>query len=161
MRQSGIDVLRGPGCGAGGRVIIFRVAADEPAEELDLLRQMLDALSDCVVICKYDVEEDDAACLWCNRATMLATGLTREEIIGSPPRRLLPVPGDLEDRATRRRLFDAVRAAGFIEERRPLSDPMMPKEATLRIRVHSLGRYSDLYVLQTELVVAGSKPPPG
>lgn len=126
------------------------------ADELAQLRTIFDALMDVVVLFRYDEEAGEGVTVWCNRAALLVTGLTREEIIGLPPRRLVDVPGELEDPAIRRRLFEVMRKEGFLEVERAMTDPSMPDGTLFRIRVYPTAPGSDLYILQTELI--GKRP---
>lgn len=123
-----------------------------PDDELSRLRAILDALTDPVVLCKYDREKDDARCLWCNRATLHATGLSREEIIGSPPRGLLPLEIDTAEPAIRRMLFERVMSEGHLELEHPMVDASLPSGTMIRVRVYSLGPETDSYVVQTEMI---------
>ncbi|MGD8859747.1 MAG: PAS domain-containing protein [Myxococcales bacterium] len=101
----------------------------------DLARACLDALPDLVALCRYDAQAVEARIVEANRAALLATGLSREEILGALPRELMLDSGPFMDREARRAVFEAARRQGVFEVPAGLRLLTRADRPALRVRV--------------------------
>jgi PAS domain-containing protein len=119
------------------------------------LRMVLGALSDVILLCSYDPIDNDSRCVWCNRAALLATGMTLDEVVGAPPRTLLPIQAEFDDPAMRRLVYQRLQSSGVFEfTRTPGDDYSAAAGRLLRVRLFLVEPGQNYFVVQAELLGA-------